>query len=146
MKLNWGTGIAITLLLFVGLMSFMVYQTTNQRFDLVSENYYEEELNYQDIIDQKNNSLKLKGKARIVRNRDGFVLELPEDLRGKNKSFSATMYCEKDAQMDFEWEELSIAHNKSSIPFTEFKNGKWIAKVKLKCEGVDYYFEPEIIL
>ena len=56
MKWNWGTGIAITLVLFIGLMSFMVFKSTQQRFDLVSENYYEEELNYQEVIDQKRNS------------------------------------------------------------------------------------------
>tara|TARA_R110002072_G_scaffold74972_10_gene177134 strand:- start:2037 stop:2477 length:441 start_codon:yes stop_codon:yes gene_type:complete len=146
MKLNWGTGIAITLFLFAGLMTTMVYKATQQRFDLVSENYYEEELNYQEVINQKSNSLKLKDKARIVRTEEGFALEFPDDFKGKNKSFSALMYCEKDARMDFEWDEKNLLINKSIIPFTRFRDGRWIAKVKLNCEGIDYYFEPEIIL
>lgn len=146
MKWNWGTGIAITLILFVGLMSTMVYLATQQNFDLVSENYYEEELNYQDIIDQKSNALRLKGKAKITRENDEFILELPQDFSGKNKTFSALMYCEKDASMDFKWEEKNLASNNSIIPFTRFRDGRWIAKVKLQCEGIDYYFEPEIFL
>ena len=124
----------------------MVFKSTQQRFDLVSENYYEEELNYQEVIDQKRNSSKLKGKAKIIRTPEHFVLELPADFHGKDKSFKALMYCEKDARLDFEWEEKSLASNNSKIPFTKFKDGRWIAKVKLNCEGIDYYFEPEIIL
>lgn len=146
MKVNWGTGIAITLVLFVGLMSFMVYKTSQQRYDLVSENYYEEELQYQEIIDQKRNSKSLIGKAKIVRTEKDFILELPSDFEGKSKNFSALMYCEKDARLDFNWEEKSTVENTSRIPFTKFKDGRWIAKVKLHCDGIDYYFEPEIIL
>lgn len=146
MKWNWGTGIAITLILFVGLMGTMVYLATQQKFDLVSENYYEEELNYQDIIDQKSNALRLTDKARITRENDKFILELPKDFSGKNKTFTALMYCEKDASMDFKWEEKNLKDNNSIIPFTRFHEGRWIAKVKLQCEGIGYYFEPEIFL
>lgn len=146
MKFNWGTGIAITLFLFAGLMGFMVYKATQQRFDLVSETYYEDEIAYQQIIDQKTNASTLKGKAQIQLKEDGVFLLLPEELEGKKKTLTTLMYFEQDARKDFNWEENNITSNLLEIPFATMDTGKWIAKIKLHCEGVDYYFEPQIIL
>lgn len=144
MKLNWGTAIAITLFLFAGLMSFMVYKATQQRFDLVSEDYYAEEIAYQQIIDQKSNALSLKGKAHIKLSKKDVVLQLPEDLEGKLKNLDVHMYFEKDARKDFNWNKAQVSANEFTIPFTTLSPGKWIAKLHLECEGTQYYFEPEI--
>lgn len=146
MKWNWGTGIAATLLLFAGLMTFMVVKATEQRFDLVSENYYEEELAYQEIIDQKSNTLKLKSKARISIEEKGIMLNLPKDFEAKEKEFTVLMYFELDSRNDFTWDEKSTSANQFEIPFPQITEGKWTAKVKLKCEDIDYYFEPQITL
>jgi hypothetical protein len=112
----------------------------------VSENYYEEEIAYQEIIDQKSNAASLAGKAKLKLKEQGIFLQLPEDLTGKPKTISTLMYFELDARKDFSWEKENIALNEFEIPFETFDSGKWIAKVKVKCEGIDYYFEPEIVL
>ncbi|MDZ7847906.1 MAG: FixH family protein [Owenweeksia sp.] len=60
MKLNWGTGIAIVLILFAISMGYAVYKAVQQNYDLVTTDYYAEELAYQEKIDQKKNGLALK--------------------------------------------------------------------------------------
>lgn len=144
-KFNWGTGIALTLILFAMLMGFMVYKAMQQDFDLVSEEYYADELVYQDIINQKTNALKLTDKASLTMTDKEVYLLLPDDLEGKTKSFEVLMYCEQEADNDFTFEHKSTTENKFAIPFKTFSTGKWIAKVKLNCEDVDYYFDPEIV-
>ncbi len=146
MKLNWGTGIAISLALFACLMGFMVYLAMQQDFDLVSEDYYSEEIAYQEIIDQKQNTLRLEGKASLQLNEEGVFLQLPADLEGKTKSFEGLMYHEQEADNDFSFGEEHTEENRFEIPFTQFAQGKWIAKIKVHCEGVDYYFDPQINL
>ncbi len=145
MKFNWGTGIALTLVLFAMLMSFMVYKAMQQDFDLVSEEYYADELVYQDIINQKTNALKLDGRAKLQMTDQQVFLMLPADLEGKTKSFEVQMYHEQEADNDFKFGEKSTTENQFAVPFKTFSTGKWIAKVKLNCEGVDYYFDPEIV-
>lgn len=145
MKLNWGTGIALTLIGFAMFMSFMVYKAMQQDFDLVSEEYYADELVYQDIIDQKTNALKLTDKASLKMTDKEVYLMLPTDFEGKAKSFEVLMYCEQEADNDFTFDHQNTTENKFSIPFKTFSTGKWIAKVKLHCEGIDYYFDPEIV-
>ncbi len=144
-EFNWGTGIALTLILFVGLMSFMVYKAMQQDFDLVTEDYYAEELDYQNIINQKRNALHLTDSATIRLTEKAVWLNLPNDFEGKNKTFSVLMYCEQEADNDFSFEHEATTENSFEVPFKKITAGKWIAKVKLNCDDVDYYFEPEII-
>ena len=53
MKINWGTGIAITLTVFVLFILSLVYGTSIANFDLVAPDYYDQEIEYQSIIDAK---------------------------------------------------------------------------------------------
>ncbi len=146
MKWNWGTGIVLTLGLFAGLMSFMVYSAMQQDFDLVSENYYAEELVFQEVIDQRTNTLKLGDKARLKIKGEELVLQLPADLDGKPKTVDIHMYFELEADYDFNQSEGHTSTNHFAIHFPKMAHGKWIAKTKVHCEGVDYLFEPEIVL
>ena len=55
MKWNWGTKIALSFVGFCGLMIFMTVKSFNTDFHLVTEDYYAEELQYQDHIDRVKN-------------------------------------------------------------------------------------------
>lgn len=146
MKLNWGTGIVITLTLFASLMSFMVYRAMQQDFDLVSENYYQEELEYQEVIDRKKNGLMLNEPAKIIREEGGIFLILPTDLQAQKKDIEVHMYYELEADGDFRFSLQNSHETRFEIPFTEFLNGKWIARVTVYTADKEYYFDPEIVL
>ena len=57
MKLNWGHYIVIGFIGFVILILFMVFRSYQHNNDLVSEDYYAEEIAFQDVIDKKSNFL-----------------------------------------------------------------------------------------
>ncbi|MDP1803101.1 MAG: FixH family protein [Bacteroidota bacterium] len=57
--MSWGTKITILYIGFVILIVSMVYISVNNKSELVSKNYYEQELVYQDRIDAVNNEKKL---------------------------------------------------------------------------------------
>ena len=52
LKISWGTKIATLYIGFVGLIILMVSMSMRQRVDLVSEDYYNRELAYQDKINE----------------------------------------------------------------------------------------------
>ncbi|MCB9190933.1 MAG: FixH family protein [Flavobacteriales bacterium] len=54
--MGWGTRITLFYGSFVAFMLFMVVMAVQQDFDLVADNYYEQEIAYQDRIDQMNNA------------------------------------------------------------------------------------------
>lgn len=71
MKINWGTGIILAFIGFIGfILYFVISASTDSKYkhDLVSQNYYEEELNYQDEIDWEHNAIIDKVIPRIKLN------------------------------------------------------------------------------
>ena len=68
--MNWGVKIVISFVFFIGLLFGLVYISMNQDISLVSENYYEQELAYEDQIQRIKNTNNLEeGLAlKMVRN------------------------------------------------------------------------------
>jgi nitrogen fixation protein FixH len=62
---HWGHAVIIYFSMFVVFMLFMVYQASQQTFDLVSENYYDEEIAYQSTIDEQHRANELSVKASL---------------------------------------------------------------------------------
>ena len=66
MKISWGHKILFTYLAFVAGMMGMVYFTTQQNRDLVSDNYYADELAFQKIIDESANTAALQSPSNPI--------------------------------------------------------------------------------
>ena len=49
--MNWGYKILLVFAVFVAGILFLVYKSSNQKMDLVTTDYYEKELKYQQKID-----------------------------------------------------------------------------------------------
>ena len=65
MKLSWGYKITLVYIAFVAGMGFLVFKASSQKFDLVTKDYYEQELKYQQVIDQAANSSRLSEPVTI---------------------------------------------------------------------------------
>ncbi len=146
MKFNWGTGLAITLAIFVIGMGTVLYKALNQRHDLVTTDYYAKEIAYQETIEQKKNAAALDEKCTLKVEDEALLLHFPTSLKGLLASAEIEMYSPTHAEKDFylsqkEWRVASL-----EIPKEKLSAGKWIAKVNLNTEGDDYYFETDILL
>ena len=84
MKINWGTAIVVA---FVGFISFIMYfvisMSTDKKFDhdLVTEDYYQQELKYQDDINKVENAKKLKVAIDLIEDKE--VAKLLNYSKGK---------------------------------------------------------------
>ena len=58
MKFNWGTGIGLFYVVFVVIMVSMVMFSARNNIDLVQEDYYEKDLNYESFRLARENSRK----------------------------------------------------------------------------------------
>ena len=56
--MNWGRAIILIFILFASGIGYLVYKATQTEFDLVEDDYYEKELNYQSFIDQRNRAIE----------------------------------------------------------------------------------------
>ena len=145
MKFNWGTGIVITLAIFVSGMGFMAYKAMQQDFDLVTEDYYHQEIHFQETLNHKQNAANLNGTCTLTRTPTGLLLTLPADLENREKTLTGIMYCEMVAANDFDI-SLNGTANSLEIDGKKLTVGTWIAKITVVADGVSYYFDPDIQL
>ena len=95
MKINWGTGIVIAFVLFISFILFFVIKASTQKkynYDLVSEEYYKDELNYQTDIDKLNNTKELNIKITTIKTKDGIEIAFPENYITESINGKVSLY------------------------------------------------------
>ena len=70
MKFNWGTGITVFYLAFMAIMIFAVVFSARNKSDLVVEEYYKEDINYESFRVKRENSNQLERSVDIQYKRD----------------------------------------------------------------------------
>jgi len=78
-KISWGTGIAIGIIIFIVLSVTMTIIFMTQDVSLVSDNYYEKSLVYQDEIDKQSRTKSLNEEVRINFNGEMISILFPLD-------------------------------------------------------------------
>lgn len=76
MKLNWGHGVAIALgcfMIFILSLLFMAGDTGG----MVTDNYYEKEIHFQDEINAEKKANELAEKPEILIQANGFLVQFP---------------------------------------------------------------------
>ena len=143
MKLSWGYKIMLVYMLFVAGMGFLVFKASNQKFDLVTQDYYEQELKYQNIIDQSANAAKLSAPLVVERSAGQLTINFPAEMKGKQKSVDFYLYYPADAKRDFR-KLIDISENEFTQPLPEAMNGNYELKLSWEVDGVKYYFEKKL--
>ena len=86
MKFTWGHGIVVALGLFISFILYLifVFPIGKQNSELVTENYYEDELSYQKVIDAKNNAETLATKPQYAQLPYGIRIAFTKDIKNEN--------------------------------------------------------------
>lgn len=119
--MGWGTKITILYIGFVILITSLVFISANNKNELVSKNYYEQELAYQDRIDAINNEKRLAVTINYEILDEFIVLEylnneIKKDFKGEILFFrpsDSTKDQKIDLKFDQEGEQI-INKNKLS--------------------------------
>ncbi len=147
MKINWGTGIVIAFVLFISfIMYFVINMNINKKYnhDLVTEDYYQEELLHQNEIDKVDNAKELKENVSWKKTDNGILISFPKDLDFKNITGKVLLYRPSNKKLDFEI-PISLSDNYLLIPKTELLDGRWNIKVDWKYDGELYLYKESIV-
>lgn len=143
MKLSWGHIITSGYLVFVMGIGFLVYKASSQKFDLVTKDYYEQELKYQEVIDQSANTSKLSAPI-IVEKKDGQMqIVFPAEMKGKKKTIDFYLYYPADVKKDFR-KTIETRDNELLQPLPSAMTGMYELKLSWEVEGIKYYFEKKL--
>lgn len=144
--MNWGNKLIIVFLLFAALMSTLVYKCINTKYDLVSKDYYKDELRYQDKMDGMANAAKVSDVA-ISQNKDSITIDFPKELNGENPTGEVWFYCATDDRKDKKFAMNTDASGKQIILKNTLPKSKY--QVKLNWKTADhkiYYAEKDITI
>src|SRR5688500_1998457 len=100
MTFNWGHKLILVFILFGGMISYLVYRSVTTNFDLVSKEYYKEELAYQQVIDGTRRANLLTSKVAITRQGDSVVISFPQEMKTGSIKGMAWFYYAPDERRD----------------------------------------------
>lgn len=144
MKLNWGNGILIFYLTFVGALVFQLFQSFQYDNSLVVENYYEKDIQYQQQYDKLKNSQELSEPLHIEYQKDKneVIITLPSTINkaaGRVKFYRANDKS-KDFLVDFDIKD----NEPIAIPTKDLALGEWTISVDW-ATATHAYFDEKII-
>ncbi|PIB38743.1 FixH family protein [Maribacter sp. 4G9] len=146
MKINWGTGIVLAFIGFIGfIMFFVVRMSTDTRanHDLVTEDYYRQELAYQKEIDAQNNANKDINQVEVNKSANGLEIVFPIKLNPKEIEGTVSLYRPSNKQLDFDL-PISLSNNHLLIPDNRLLDGRWDIKIRWNYNGTEYLHKEKI--
>ena len=143
--MNWGHRMVLVITVFVSGILFMVIKAATYNTDLVATDYYEQELEYQKVIDAGSNTNKLKTAVKVNEVSDRLEILLPAEMQGKTVNASIWLYCVADKSKDRK-KKMQAMDGKLFIEKLPENKGAYEIKLDWESEGVNYYFKEKLIL
>ncbi|WP_154857623.1 FixH family protein [Cyclobacterium xiamenense] len=141
--MNWGNGIILVFVAFVAVMATMVTICMKQDdLHLVTDNYYEEEIKYQEHIDKVGNSLDAAKNALSFNPQSKVLtLNLPVGAQGELHLFRPS-----DARMDRKIAVDIQNAAANTVNLKSLQSGYWKVKLNWEEKGQGFFEEKKIDL
>lgn len=143
MKISWGHKILFVYLGFVAGILFLVFKASQEKFDLVTPDYYEAELKFQNVIDDKQRVTELSAPPKITHSVNTVRIQLPAEFLNKELKGELYLYRPSDASKDV---KKSFTSNKGfvEIPLEKDLSGAYELKLSWQADGKTFYNEQRI--
>jgi hypothetical protein len=145
MKISWGYKIVFIYTVFVLGILTMVFLSAKENRDLVSENYYTDEIAYQQVIDQSSKTAALSAPVELIASGKQLIIQLPKEFYGLQANGEWTLYYAADKARDLTG-NISTQNGKYSIVIPAHAKGQYLFKMLWKVDSKEYYFEQNIFL
>ncbi|NJN77278.1 MAG: hypothetical protein HC803_02260 [Saprospiraceae bacterium] len=144
--MSWGWKITILYGGFVAMMVTLVVLCTQQDIPLVTEDYYEKDLQYESHIVRVANSKQLAEDVKVVYNQktQQVTVTFPNemtDLKGE-------ILCFRPSQegLDFTLPIENLKENTLIFGTSEMLKGRWKVKIDWEGDGEIYYKETAVFI
>ncbi len=145
-KLNWGHGIFLTLAFFVGLMGWFMVRAINNPEELVTEEYYQEELKYQERINELANARDAGAAVAFEPAPGTLTLVFPASVKGRVITGTAQFMKPNDSRAD-RTEALAVdTAGRCVFDTHDWMKGVYQVHVTWTVEGVVHLTEERIDL
>jgi len=144
--MSWGWKITILYGSFVAMMVTLVIMSARQDIPMVTEDYYEKDLQYESHMVRVSNSANLEKDVAVVYNQktQQITVTFPKDIT----DFKGEILCFRPSQegLDFTLNLDKMEGNTLTFGTSEMLKGRWKVKIDWEGDGEIYYKEMAIFI
>lgn len=144
--MNWGWKLTLAYLGFVAMIMTLVFKARSEKIDLVTPDYYAQEIAYQGRINAIKRTNGLSAPVAHTLNSEGIQVTFPSECAGKIESGEIRLYRPSDAGMDQSFPIISDFQGVFMIPSSSLKSGYYLVQSSWKMNGQDYYYEASVLV
>ena len=146
--MNWGWKIVVLYSAFVIMTLSMVFFFMRQKVDLVADDYYKQEIEYQDQIDKITNTKSLNEPVGYMYSHQPRTVKLSFPVAHVQQGLAGKIHFYRPANAN-EDKEFGIKTNESGeqiIAISSLSRGLWKIKIYWKSGGREFYDEKVVTL
>lgn len=145
-KFNWGWRIAVFYSGFVLFMFFLAYKSYGVKTELVTPDYYKEELAFEEIITAKKNLDNLPQTIDWEIKSDRILFQFPAYFKDKVTTGTIYFYRPSDKSLDKKIEVKLNENLAQEVMKKELASGIYQLKLKVEADGKSFYKESMVTL
>ncbi len=148
MRFTWGhAAIAIPVTIVVVFTSVLIRSMADDKnTELVTEDYYAQEIQFQDQIDQTKNALELNAQLNWTKVGANWRLDLNGDFESIDAEGEVYFYRPSNSKLDVTIPLDLDDVGQQMISANNFERGKYQVQVKWNIDGKECYLEKNIFI
>ena len=139
--MSWGIRITILYVAFVAMIGTLVFLTMRENVDLVADDYYQRELNFQSQLDKQKAGLALAQQPTVQANASGLTVAFPAAFASSGITGKVECYRPSDPTKDFKVDIRTDSSGTQQIARDKFEQGLYTVRLDWNAQGKAYYHE-----
>jgi hypothetical protein len=144
--MNWGHKLLLVFLVFAIGIFYLVYRSMHVDTELVNNEYYKDELKYQEVIDGTRLANTLSSKIRISQENEKIVVQLPAEMKNEKVFGTIWFYCAAEEKKDRHMPIGINADGSQQIDKKIFLPGNYTVKFDWNSNNRHYYSEETLTI
>ena len=143
--MNWGYKILFVYLSFITGILFLVFKSSSQKVDLVTADYYQKELKYEQKIDEAERAQSLSSPLQYQVDGNRITIDFPGEMKGKLINAKTLLYYAADENRDSVY-VLKTDSAKLVINLATKDKGMYEIKMDWNVDSTRYYSEHKVFI
>jgi hypothetical protein len=145
---HWPLGIATIYILFIFILLGIFIFSTFNKDDLVAEDYYDQEIKYQQQIERikRADSLSQSVYWTLAENKKWIMIKFPKDIEANEINGNILFFRPSDAKQD---KLIALQLSPENIQIVSTQNlrpGLWKIKIFWQINQKDFYMEGKLVI
>jgi len=144
----WPLAIILTFVIFISGTVSLVVLACSQKVDLVSNDYYEQELKFQGQINRQQNAWELTAPIQVAYDAATrkICLRLPSEHASRQVNGRIALYRPSDARSDCQVELKLESDGTQSFDASGLSPGLWRVRISWTAGQRDYYSDQKLVV